>query len=165
MLDAADFSAQSRKRLFWTNIPNVSQPLEKSNELLKDIVEPFENVDKKYWYNYDYEFNGEDANPICTLKINCFKMGKRVSNLNSKCYTLTCVNGGYTHKKVYQDGRNRKMTPIEYERCQSLPDNYTKFGLQNGKVITLSDTPRYNGCGNGWNANVIKHILKNLLTD
>ena len=162
MLDAADFSAQSRKRLFWTNIPNVEQPLEKSNELLKDIVEPYENIDKKYWYDYDYVFNGDDANPICTLKINCFKMGKRVSNLNSKCYTLTCVNGGYTHKKVHQDGRNRKMTPIEYERCQSLPDNYTKFGLQNGKVITLSDTPRYNGCGNGWNANVIKHILKNI---
>ena len=162
MLDAADFSAQTRKRLFWTNIPNVEQPKSKSELVIKDIVEPADDVDSKYWYNYEYTFNGEDKNPICTLHINCFKMGKRVSNLNSKCYTLTCVNGGYTHKKVHQAGRNRKMTPLEYERCQSLPDNYTKFGMKDGKVIKMSDTPRYNACGNGWNANVIKHILKNI---
>lgn len=162
MLDAADFSAQSRKRWFWTNISNVEQPIEKSNLLLKDIVQPTEDVENKYWYKYDYEFNGEDKNPICTLKINCHDMGKRVSNLNSKCYTLTCVNGGYTHKKVYQDGRNRKLTPIEYERGQSLPDNYTKYGLKDGRVISMSDTPRYSACGNGWNAEVIKHIFKNL---
>ena len=54
------------------------------------------------------------------------------------------------------------MTPLEYERCQSLPDNYTQFGLKDGKVVKMSDTPRYNACGNGWNANVIKHIFKNL---
>ena len=162
MLDAADFSAQRRKRLFWTNIPNDGQPNEKSTELLKDIVEPEENVPNKYWYKYDYEYHGEDANPICTLKINCFKMGKRVSNLNSKCYTLTCVNGGYTHKKVRQGDRNRKMMPIEYERCQSLPDNYTKYGLKDGKTIDISDGNRYNACGNGWNANVIKYLFNGL---
>lgn len=168
MIDAALVSAQSRKRLYWCNW-DVKQPCENDDEykkyhnyVLKDILQPSYDVDKKYWYNYDYEFNGEDKNPICTLKINCFKMGKRVSNPNSKGYTLTCANGGYTHKKVYQDGKNRKLTPIEYERCQCLPDNYTKYGFVNKKVIDISDTNRYNACGNGWNANVIKHIFKSL---
>ena len=165
MIDAAEVSPQSRKRFYWCNW-EAKTPSSNDifyhlfhNFVLKDILQPSDMVDDKYWYNYDYEFNGKDKNPICTLKINCFKMGKRVSNPNSKCYTLTCVNGGYTHKKVYQDGRNRKLTPIEYERCQNLPDDYTKYGVKDGKQIIMSDTARYNACGNGWNANVIKHIF------
>lgn len=44
----------------------------------------------------------------------------------------------------------RKLTPIECERLQTLPDNYTKC---------LSDYRRYKAIGNGWTVEVIKHIL------
>lgn len=70
--------------------------------------------------------------------------------------------GGILIKKYIKMEKNRKLTPIEYERCQCLPDNYTKYGFVNKKVIDISDTNRYNACGNGWNANVIKHIFKSL---
>ena len=41
-------------------------------------------------------------------------------------------------------------TPIEAERLQTLPDNYT---------AGISNTQRYKCLGNGWTAEVIKHIL------
>ena len=59
--------------------------------------------------------------------------------------------GGNTQKKVLVNGRVRKLTPIEYERLQTLPDNYTEG---------ISDTARYSAIGNGWTVNVIAHILK-----
>lgn len=50
----------------------------------------------------------------------------------------------------------RKLTPIECERLQTLPDGYTK---------AVSDTQRYKGLGNGWTAEVIIHILNGALKD
>ena len=48
----------------------------------------------------------------------------------------------------------RKFTPIECERLQSLPDNYTEG---------ISNTQRYKTLGNGFNCAVIKHIIKSIL--
>lgn len=50
----------------------------------------------------------------------------------------------------------RKLTPIECERLQTLPDNYT---------AAVSNTQRYKGLGNGWTAEVIIHILNGVLKD
>ena len=47
----------------------------------------------------------------------------------------------------------RKLTPIECERLQSLPDDYT---------LGISNTQRYKCLGNAFNAEVIAHILKNI---
>ena len=41
--------------------------------------------------------------------------------------------------------------------------NGMKFeGIKDGKTIDISDVNRYNACGNGWNANVIKYLFKGL---
>lgn len=50
----------------------------------------------------------------------------------------------------------RKLTPIECERLQTLPDNYTEG---------VSNAQRYKGLGNGWTAEVIIHILSGALKD
>ena len=50
----------------------------------------------------------------------------------------------------------RKLTPIECERLQTLPDNYT---------AVVSNAQRYKGLGNGWTAEVIIHILQGALKD
>ena len=47
----------------------------------------------------------------------------------------------------------RKLTPIECERLQTLPDNYTEG---------VSKTQRYKMIGNGWTVDVIAHILKGI---
>ena len=44
----------------------------------------------------------------------------------------------------------RKLTPLECERLQSLPDQYTEG---------ISNTQRYKCCGNAFNADVVAHIL------
>lgn len=88
---------------------------------------------------------------ILEYPYNSLDINKRVLNPNYKSHTITCCNGGGTNKKVLDNGRARKLTPIEYERLQTLPDNYT-FGV--------SDTARWNACGNGWTIDVITHILK-----
>ena len=49
--------------------------------------------------------------------------------------------------------RYRKLTPIECERLQTVPDNYTQG---------VSNTQRYKMLGNGWTVDVIAHILKNI---
>jgi DNA-cytosine methyltransferase len=49
----------------------------------------------------------------------------------------------------------RKLTPIECERLQSLPDNYTEKGLD----TIISFTQRYKCLGNAFNVEVVRHIL------
>ncbi len=55
----------------------------------------------------------------------------------------------------------RKLTPVECERLQGLPDNYTKYGLDNDKIKEISNTQRYRCIGNGFTINVIGYILNN----
>ena len=47
----------------------------------------------------------------------------------------------------------RKLTPLECERLQTVPDGYTE---------SVSNTQRYKMLGNGWTVEVIKHIFKNM---
>ena len=79
--------------------------------------------------------------------------------------TFSDGDGGNRVKKVYQDGRCRKLLPIEYERLQNLPDNYTLYGIMDGKTVTISNSKRYTACGNGWTVDVIAHIFKGLLEE
>ncbi len=50
----------------------------------------------------------------------------------------------------------RKLTPLECERLQTVPDNYTNH---------VSNTQRYKMLGNGWTIEVIAHILQNMEID
>ena len=154
-INSAWVSAAERERLYWTNIPQVGQ-LPHKNICLSDIVMPTNEVPDKYWYkNRPYEYNGDDKKVQCTMLGSGFMRNTReVYNLKSKANTLLCDGGGGNRrKKVYQDGRVRKLMPIEYERLQTLPDGYTDC---------VADTHRYNTVGNGWTVDVIAHILKGL---
>ena len=144
------FSAQDRERLYWTNINIGSLP--KSNiTVLKDIM--VSDAPEKDYYDKPYIFHGEDKKVIATLQVNTHDMLKRVYNPQFKCATLTCVNDGYQEKKVWDQGRIRKISPVEYERLQTLPDGFTEG---------YSDNVRRTLCGNGWTKEVIKHIFKGL---
>ena len=56
--------------------------------------------------------------------------------------------------------RVRRLTPLECERLQTLPDNYTQYGLfDDGKIRKISDTQRYKMIGNGWTVDVIAWIF------
>ena len=142
-------SAQDRKRLYWTNIPNVNQPKE-NNIILKNIILPHDKIDDKYWYQESFTFHGENKKIIATINLNGHDILKRVNNINFKSPTLTACTGGNHQKKIFQNNRCRKLTPMEYERLQTLPDNYTEG---------LSMSQRYNVLGDGWTVDIIAHIL------
>jgi site-specific DNA-cytosine methylase len=54
----------------------------------------------------------------------------------------------------------RKLTPLECERLQTVPDGYTLV-MEDGKQ-KVSNSQRYKMLGNGWTIDVITHILKNM---
>jgi len=207
MINASLVSAQNRKRLFWTNIPNVTLPEDKGI-LLKDILE--ENIDEKFFIkdvslikggtnkktdldfiggirNKDWAKDGKDYSRN-------FGQGDRVYSTDGKSTTLSALGGGrgaktglyriknephgtaldYYNDTIVPNGKAkvlgtnpqsttavagqlvndnfqiRKLTPIECERLQGLPDNYTEG---------VSNTQRYKMLGNAFNVDVVAHIL------
>lgn len=156
LINSNVFSAQDRERYYWTNIPITAVP-ESNSSVLKDIME--DNVDEKYFYKKDFEILDMNKKVCAELKVNSMQMNKRIYNPNFKCATLTCINGGYHEKKVLDNGRPRKLTEVEYERLQGLPDNFTNINV-NGRKIPY--TKRCSLCGNAWTLPVIKHIFKGI---
>lgn len=156
LIDSAIFSAQSRERYYWTNIPLGELP-KKSPLVLKDVME--NNVNEKYFYKKDFEIIDMNKRVCAELKVNTMEMLRRIYNPEFKCCTLTCVSGGYQEKSVMDHGRPRKLTEIEYERLQGLPDNFTKVKV-NGRYLPYSK--RCSLMGNGWTEPVIEWILKGI---
>jgi len=55
----------------------------------------------------------------------------------------------------------RRFTPLECERLQTVPDNFTLYGREeSGKVVKMSDTSRYKMLGNGWTVDIISWIFR-----
>lgn len=156
LIDSSRFSAQSRERFYWTNIPLRELP-EESPLVLKDIME--KDVDKKYFYKKDFRAIDMDKRVCGELLVNTMEMNKRIYNPNFKCCTLTCINSGYHEKKVMDHGRPRKLTEVEYERLQGLPDGYTDVPV-NGRKLSYSK--RCSLMGNGWNEPTVEWILRGL---
>jgi DNA (cytosine-5)-methyltransferase 3A len=165
MICSSLVSAQSRKRLYWTNIPGVTQPKDKGI-LLKDVLEDI------------------DRGKPCELKE--FKKG-------SKCHhaaTATDVSGHDINKRVYADtGKSptlhtragetkvlqkdddvvdgptyRKLSVLECSRLQTLPDSYLE-GCFDDKGKEISNSQKFKALGNGWTCDVIVHLLQGLKKD
>ena len=86
--------------------------------------------------------------------------GQRIYSVSGKSVTISANGGGQGAKTgLYKidlpDGDYiiRKLTPVEAERLQTLPDNYTEG---------ISNSQRYKCIGNGWTVDVISHILNGL---
>jgi DNA (cytosine-5)-methyltransferase 3A len=197
-------SAQNRYRLYWTNIPNVTQPDDRGI-LLRDII--LDDVDNKYYYSntvmkrldvsdinhvgmVGYKSKGKEVDKCGTL------LARHYKGMQSLPYPIVKVTGarqtgrylvdgkradhtvdsmkGLTEQRIEfrEDGKSncltsvqkdslvgidnyicRKLTPIECERLQTFPDNWTEG---------ISDTQRYKALGNSWTVDVVAHIFKNL---
>jgi len=150
LIDACNESAQSRRRLFWTNIPNITQPAD-MNIKLKDILET--TVLPVYYVQNTYTETSPNSHCIGHIG-NTNGQANRVYNTEGKSATLSANGGGLGAKtglyKVNNGVQIRRLTPIECERLQGLQDNYTSG---------VSDTQRYKCLGNAFNADVIAHIL------
>lgn len=148
-INSDKFSAQSRARVYWTNIP-LSDTLPNCDLLLKDVLES--NVADKYFYKESFDYVNQNV-VEAILNIKGHDILKRVNSKNAKCQCLTAVCGGNQQKKVIDGDKVRKLTPMEYERLSGIPDNYTSM---------VSDSARYQTIGNGWEVNTIVWLLKGI---
>ena len=87
-------------------------------------------------------------------------IGKNTFNLTKKRVNIKLYK--LVKDDMVIEGYIRALTPIECERLQNLPDNFTKFGDFNGKIKEISKSQRYKTIGNGWTVDVIVHILKSI---
>lgn len=174
MINSSLVSAQYRKRCYWTNIPNVQQPADRGITLQGILENGLAFRDKSYAYTtrcqagtiedtmkrhrhtmvavpYDSSGQAPMMEPVERMKrmrstdrIYEVKNGE-ITLMNGTTYPIRLPDGYYSF---------RRLTPMEAERLQTLPDGYTE-GVPNSQ--------RYKCIGNGWTVNVITHILTGLV--
>ncbi len=161
-INSALVSAQNRVRLYWTNIP-VTSP-EDRGAVLSEILESGYTdrvksycIDANYWKGGNprayfkkrrrqlvFRYNRKDG-----LRWELGELQKAIGILASDWRGL---NRNQDQNAVVDPEQLmfRKLTPVECERLQTVPDNYTEC---------VSNTQRYKMLGNGWTVDVIAHIL------
>lgn len=159
LINSSLVSAQNRKRLYWTNIPNITQPKDKGI-LIKDIIVHDDSLIKHFddrirntlikstnYIKYDLSGKGH------------YSQQDRLYFLDSKAPTIPKSRTETKFNVYLGDETYKKTCPIEVERLQTLPDNYTEYGIKDGQLIKIPKTRRFEAIGNGWTVDVIAHIL------
>ena len=143
MINSGLVSAQNRKRMYWTNIPNVSLPEDKGIKLC-DVID-FQNNKFRPVGNWVYAHWGEKQ------KIDTLKTIKSI-----KSHTLTTSK---THPMHYYLNENKteycNLSVKDWEKLQTLPSGYVND-------VNITEGQKYKCIGNGWTIDVITHILKNI---
>ena len=146
-------SAQNRIRLYWTNIPYSFPPKDKGL-LIKDIIydDDFKvftdiRIDKtrKFTKNYiKWDLSGKQY----------WSQQDRAYFKDGKMCTIPTAHPSNKLNIWLGDNKYRRCHPIEVERLQTLPDNYTDCIESIGKRIGI--------IGDGWTIDIIVHILKGI---
>lgn len=170
LINSALVSAQNRNRYYWTNF-EVTQPKDRG-VLLKDVLQ--DDVDSCYFYsekaisyldrnkiNKRFSMFCDNEKSVCitanfhkSLPYNVYVDREKSNCILANYANMACVNYNKSQGQiVFHNDSIRKLTPIECERLQTLPDNWTDC---------VSNTQRYKSIGNGWTIDVIAHILKHI---
>lgn len=154
-IDSADFSAQTRHRYYWTNIPIkewedkhilFSDIMDTEEEFLTRSIEQYADTIKwsKDGLSVKWDTSGKGY----------YSQASRAKLPNQKWNTV-CANRAESKGNVWLgDNKIRLVTMSELEKLQTLPVGYTSC-LKNKEK-------RGKGIGNGWTVDVIAHILSGL---
>ena len=63
---------------------------------------------------------------------------------------------------IVSENKIRRLTPVECERLQGFPDDWTKMGDYDGEVKQVSNTQRYKTCGNAVTVDVVHAVVQQL---
>ena len=154
LIDSADFSAQTRKRLYWTNLP-VDMNYTPSTLLFSDIMQKDKEHKVKDFSKYKdtvrvskdgllvrYDTSGKGYYSQCN----------RARKPEQKWNTVVASLGGNDKNDIWVEPYvSWHCTPNELERLQTLPDDYTS--------CLSTDNKRFRCIGNGWTVDVIVHLL------
>lgn len=176
LINSSLVSAQNRPRWYWTNIPftapgdlgitlpDILEQNPSEHYFIKDgrlkWLKQFGELKEKEGY---VAFNPRKAKCLTvrsepswnTTYILQWPRGYNKGGVKAEDGKTTVLPASSwpLNNLLLHDGLVRKLTPIECERLQTVPDNYT---------AVVSDTQRYKMLGNGWTVDVIVHIFKNL---
>lgn len=174
LINSSLVSAQNRKRFYWTNIEGVQQPKDRGI-VLKDILEDdLNDRTKSHCLDANY-FKGGNLKSYFEkhrrkLVFGARMVGRRLDASgtrkdNDKSIPIkqmievrdddktNCLSTVTKDCILVENMSWRKLTCLEAERLQTVPDGYTEG---------VSNTQRYKMLGNGWTVDVIAHILKGL---
>ena len=156
LIDSADFSAQHRMRLYWTNIPFI--PYVPVDTLFSDIMEKDAVRNKRDFTRYKDTIRVSDDGMLVrwdTSGKGYYSQANRARRPNQKWNTVPASKGGNDKNNIWvEDTVAWCCTAIELERLQTLPDNYTE--------ILGSTNKRLRVIGNGWTVDVIAHLLSGI---
>jgi DNA (cytosine-5)-methyltransferase 3A len=150
-IDSKLVSAQTRKRLYWTNIPGVTVPEDRKiflRDILLDENDPL----------FELKVPSQKRIEYIQVRIDRKQFITRWTTKNSeKAGCLLARSWKDMKEFILKDGDSyRIMCPVELERLQTVPDNYTNC---------VSETQRLKMLGNGWTVDVISHILSFIKTN
>lgn len=149
LINSALVSAQNRKRLYWCNW-DVEQP-EGKNCVISDIKEICPNTNHRDIGKFT-KYNTSNYTQFDPNNKGNASYDARVYFDNRK---FGCLRAAGNVNYLYCDcGKIRRCSPVEWERLQTLPDNYTEG---------VSNSQRYKMLGNGFTVDVIAHILSNII--
>ena len=155
-INSSLLSAQNRKRLYWTNIP-FDRDINDKGIVMQDILEDgllSTDANREMIIRDSFKTSKDGLIRVGTADLKGHDSIKRVYAQEGKAPTLTTMQGGHREPKVaVTKDMWRKLTPLECERLQTIPDNYTNH---------VSNSQRYKMIGNGWTVDVIAHILKGI---
>ena len=153
LINSSLVSAQNRERLYWTNIPNVLPPQDKGliiedillNEFNIDYIEDFKNCVRKNLVGVDINSFTKDSG-FAQIPVSSGFQDHKIGIIKSPC-----LRAGNSFCLVQTKNKGiRRLRPIECERLQTVPDNYTEG---------VSNSQRYKMLGNAWTVDVIAFIL------
>lgn len=160
-IDSALVSAQTRKRWYWSDIKHITQP-ENTGLLLKDIiVDGFVDRDKALAVT-TRAIGGASKKRYLEKNMHQIVFGAAMRGRYDKTGKVSQIlevsdreksNAITTVQKdsLLWNGKDwRTLTPVECERLQTLPDNYT---------ADVNKGQRSKALGNGWTVDVIAHIF------
>lgn len=162
-------SAQTRERLYWTNIPNINQPEDLGitlNDILEDIGVNGEVFDRTklnkatiLGRRLNEQGKRDDYNKSIPIS-QCLEV--RASNRDkSNCITTVAKDNVLTTMPIgrHVDAFKKKLpfryyTIKEYCRLQTVPDDYFDGVASENQIRKM--------IGNGWTVDVIAHIFKEI---
>ena len=165
-------SAQNRQRYYWTNIPVSKLPDDKGIVLADILEDGHVDRDKSHCIDANYFKGGNlksyfekhrrqlvfSKDGMCHVGdagiSNKYAYVNRVYHPSGKGPSLVASDGGHLQPKISKGTTEyRKLTPLECERLQTVPEGYTNH---------VSNTQRYKMLGNGWTVDIVSHIMKGL---
>lgn len=154
LINSSDFSAQERKRYYWTNIKIPDwKPLNINFEDIMDKEYEKSRMIDKYKDTFKY------SKDRLTIKWDTsgkgyYSQANRAKKPNQKWYTV-CASRAESKGNVWlNENEIRLVTMSELEKLQTLPVGYTS--------CLSSKEKRGKGIGNGWTVDVIAHIFKGI---